>query len=590
MFGSLRGRLVVLLMLVVAAAITAGILMFGLFRQSASARAGQAEAEIGRACDAIAGAYRFYSAGWRGPSAGSDADPLRRDLTTVVQSALRQRRGIEGGIWQAGVGSLAYAFPTYQGAGPKTDVPQAELSRIAAVNRLALADGRPAAGRYDASSQILLTSACPLPGPMPGLTAWAMARVFTFAGSSYWLLMAGLGMLFAAVLAAAALLARLTMKWPRHIGRIEAALGAHDIADMPVLPVTGERELDRIVVALNEARSRLAEARRRGDQLARRIAAAERLAAIGRVTAGLAHEIRNPIAAMRLRAENAIASEPERKDQALAAILGQIERLDAVLRRLLTVAEPGQPRRETVALAPFVEACVAAHAELARAKNLRVGWKADDGSASFDPGRMRSALDNLILNALQAAPPGTEVLVRAERAAEGLVLSVRDRGPGPVPEIRDDLFEPFVTGRADGAGLGLSIVREVAEAHGGTARLVFARRERCLKSWFHGIDPDRRRRCRDARGARRDRERPRPPSAARGLRRGGAAGARRHCGSRRAPRPAHARHGRPRSAAPDPRARRPASGYGADRPRDRGQHDRGDAARRIRSSDQAGRA
>ncbi len=471
MFRSLRARLAILLLLLVAAAIAAGALMLGLFRQSAAAQAGQAEAQIGRACDAIAGAYRFYSAGWRGPSAGSREDALRRGLTAVVLTALRERPGIEGGIWQAGAGSLAYAFPTYQGTGPKTDVPQAELPRIRAVNRAALGEDRPAASRYDAASQILLVSACPLPGPIANLTAWTMTRVFTFAGSGYWLLMAGLGVLFAAVVGAAALLARLMMRWPRHVGRIEAALRAHDIAELPVLPATGERELDRIVAALNDAGQRLANARRRADRLARQVAAGERLAAIGRVTAGVAHEIRNPIAAMRLKAENAICGEPERKDQALAMMLGQIERLDTLVRRLLSATEPDRLCREPVMLDPFLQSCGAACADLAREKGIAVRRRAEGEAANFDPDQMRRALDNLVLNAIQAAPAETIVLVEARCGAEGLILSVRDEGPGPPAAIRDHLFEPFVTGRADGTGLGLSIVREIAEAHGGTARL-----------------------------------------------------------------------------------------------------------------------
>jgi signal transduction histidine kinase len=99
------------------------------------------------------------------------------------------------------------------------------------------------------------------------------------------------------------------------------------------LPATGERELDRIVTALNEAGRRLSDARQQADQLARKIATGERLAAIGRVAAGVAHEIRDPIAAMRLKAENAMAGAAERKSEALSFILGQIERLDALLRR-----------------------------------------------------------------------------------------------------------------------------------------------------------------------------------------------------------------------------------------------------------------
>ncbi|HLH49753.1 MAG TPA: HAMP domain-containing sensor histidine kinase [Roseiarcus sp.] len=469
MARSLRGRFIVLLALLIAAAGSAGALMYGLFEQSASAQAGQAEAEIGRACDAIESAYRGFAAGWRAPAGGEQA--LNRDLTALVQAALRDRAGVEGGVFRDGAQSLAYAFPTYQGAGPKTDLPAAEAPRIEAANRAALAEGRPVVDRFDASTQILLIAACPLPGPIPQLTGWAMTRVFTFAGSSYWLLMAGLGVLLASVLAAATLLTRLTLLWSRHVGRIEAALKTYDVADLPALPITGERELDRIVAALNEAGRRLALARQTADRLARQLAAGERLAAIGRLAAGLAHEIRNPIAAMRLKAENAAAGDAARKDLALVAIVGQIDRLDALLRRLLSVTARDKPQKAAVKLAPFLQGCIAAHDEFARAKDLSLQWRSEVEAAEFDPDRMRSALDNLVLNAIQAAPKRSTVLVAATRADGALTLSVHDEGDGPAATIRQNLFEPFVTGRADGVGLGLSIVREVAAAHGGEARL-----------------------------------------------------------------------------------------------------------------------
>jgi len=470
MLRSLRGRLIILLLLLSAAALAAGTLMVDLFRQSATARAGQAEAEIGRACDAIAAAYRSASLGREGAT-GSGEEAIHGDLGAVVESALRDRPGIEGGIWRSDAGSVAYAFPTYPGSGPKTDVPQAELARIQAVNRAALTGDRQTTNRYDASSQILFLSACPLGGSASGLTGWTMTRVFTSAGSGYRQLMAGLGILLATVVAATMLLVRLTVTWSRHIGGIETALQTYDVAELPVLPVTGERELDRIVKALNEAGRRLAEARRRADQLARQVTTAERLAAIGRIAAGVAHEIRNPIAAMRLKAENAVVGDSRRKDQALATILGQIERLDALLRRLLSVTEPEKPRPACVSLQPFLTSCVVAHAELARARGVTLACRTDVEASRFDPEQMRRALDNLILNAVQAAPTGTGILIAARRDADRLVLSVHDQGRGPPAHIREHLFEPFVTGRADGTGLGLSIVREIAGAHGGTARL-----------------------------------------------------------------------------------------------------------------------
>ena len=297
-----------------------------------------------------------------------------------------------------------------------------------------------------------------------------MTRVLTFAGRSYQQLMAGLGVLLATVLAAAVLLTQLTVTWSRHVSQIETALKAHDIAELPRLPTTGERELDRIVTALNEAGQRLSDARQQADQLARQIATGERLAAIGGVAAGVAHEIRNPIAAMRLKAENAMAGAAERKSEALSFILGQIERLDALLRRLLSVTEHDQPRRECVGLDAFLDACIASHAELAAAKQIKLERASDGGDARFDSDQMRRALDNLVLNAIHAAPAGSLIRVAAMCEAEGLTLSVHDGGAGPPANIRDHLFEPFVTGRPDGTGLGLSIVREVAAAHGGTAR------------------------------------------------------------------------------------------------------------------------
>src|SRR6266851_2755276 len=185
MFRSLRGRLIVLLLLLVVAAVAAGVLMVGLFRQSATAQAGQAEAEIGRACDAIGGAYRFYTAGWQGPTPEANDEKLHRDLTAVVQTALRDHAGIEGGIWQADAGSLAYAFPTYEGTGPKTDLPEAERTSIRQVNGDVARSERPLTMRQTARSQVLLLHACPIAGPLPNVTAWTMTRVFTGQGPAY---------------------------------------------------------------------------------------------------------------------------------------------------------------------------------------------------------------------------------------------------------------------------------------------------------------------------------------------------------------------------------------------------------------------
>jgi signal transduction histidine kinase len=215
-----------------------------------------------------------------------------------------------------------------------------------------------------------------------------------------------------------------------------------------------------------------------GERLARerqRAVAAERLAAVGRLSAGLAHEIRNPIAAMRLKAENALAASDDfRKTRALEAILQQVGRLDALLRDLLAMTQTGEPRLADVELTPFLKNTLENHRELAAAKELSLDIRSEPGSGPqprFDRDQMQRALDNLILNAIQNTPAGGCVTVGALHKGEQLLLRVSDTGPGVSEEVRGRLFEPFVTARPDGTGLGLAIVREIARAHRGEARL-----------------------------------------------------------------------------------------------------------------------
>ena len=200
-----------------------------------------------------------------------------------MAAALARAVGVEGGIWQSQAGALAYAFPTYEGTGPKTDLPEAERSAIEEVNADARRDEQPVTVRRPSQTQTLILHACPLPGPLTGATAWTMTRVFTGSGDAYHHLVAGLGILVLSVVGSALWLGWIIFSWSRRIGRLERTLQHHAAEDLPMLEKTGARELDRLVEALNAAGRRLSEARRRA-------ASAERLAATGRLAAGIAHE------------------------------------------------------------------------------------------------------------------------------------------------------------------------------------------------------------------------------------------------------------------------------------------------------------
>jgi signal transduction histidine kinase len=465
---SLRTRLLTLwLMLAVSGAVT-GFLLIEFYRQSANAQVNRAEETIARSCRDLDASFAFFASGWRGVGASGINDALKRALAGVVASALLRSPGVEGGFWQRDAGSLAYAFPTYEGTGPKTDLPAAELPTIAQVNAAALRDQRPVTARQSGRSQVLLVHACPLRGPIADATSWTMTRVFVGQGPAYNQLLLGLAVLCASVLGSAIWLGRILYSWSRRLGRLEAALSERDPgkAELPALMPTGERELDRLVDALNAAGTHLAAERRRAT-------AAERLAAVGRLAAGLAHEIRNPIAAIRLKAENALAADnDDRRAAALRTILEQVARLDGLLRDLLTMTQRKQVRLAVTDPAAFVKEAVERHRELAAAGGVRLeAGPIDPGPAppSLDAEQMHRALDNLILNAIQNTAAGGTVTVAALHRDDRLRLQVRDTGPGVPDAIREGLFEPFVTGRADGTGLGLAIVREIARAHGGDA-------------------------------------------------------------------------------------------------------------------------
>jgi signal transduction histidine kinase len=457
-----------LLMLVACAALAAQL--FQLYQQSATALEQRSEAEIARACDMIRDRYNFLVRNWAGSQDALRNQQFRQGLRAVVIIALAAAEGVEGGIWQAQAGPLAYAFPTYAGTGPKTDLPAAEKPRIRAVNLQAAQEGQAASYMARANRQTLLIYACPLGGPVPGLTAWTMTRVQSAPG--YGALRTGLSVALLLMLGVSAWLAWIVIAWSRHVRRIESTLGRHNEGDLPLLALTGERELDRIVAALNEAGQRLAHARRRSEELAAQVAASERLAALGRVAAGVAHEIRNPIAAMRLRAENALAGDSTRMRPALEIILTQIARLDSLVRQLLTLTQRRQPHPETVSLGSFLQSVATEFHDQAEAAQVRLEVEPTDLIGRFDPDLARRSLGNLVLNAIQHTPAGGRVGLRASRQGAWLKLSVSDTGPGVKEELRTSLFEPFVTGRPEGTGLGLSIAREFAEAQGGRVVLI----------------------------------------------------------------------------------------------------------------------
>jgi two-component system, NtrC family, sensor histidine kinase HydH len=236
------------------------------------------------------------------------------------------------------------------------------------------------------------------------------------------------------------------------------------------------------VAAFNTYGEHTAAFQQQAVTLHERLGAAERFSALGRLAAQVAHEIRNPIGAMRLKAENALAGDNERKDRALAAILEQIERVDRQLGVLLALTQPVRVSIEPVDLTAWLRSRIDLHVEHAQRAGITLSLELPDDAApalvAVDPEQLARAVDNLLINALRHAQG--RVTLGAANAHGLLRLAVTDDGPGVPAADREQVFQPFVTGHAAGSGLGLAVVREIAAAHGGRAFLDARERGACF--------------------------------------------------------------------------------------------------------------
>jgi two-component system sensor histidine kinase HydH len=208
---------------------------------------------------------------------------------------------------------------------------------------------------------------------------------------------------------------------------------------------------------------------------ARRAVALERLAALGEMAAVLAHEIRNPLGAIKGLAqvldERAGEATPER--ELTEIIVREAVRLERLVADLLAYARPRPPERQQVDVAALVRQAAGLLAEEAAATGARVAVAAPSGPVPVwaDAGQLTQLLTNLLLNAIQATPAGGTVWVEVTPEKAAVAVTVADEGPGISPARAAQVFEAFYTTRPKGTGLGLAICRRIAEAHGGRLRV-----------------------------------------------------------------------------------------------------------------------
>jgi PAS domain S-box-containing protein len=198
----------------------------------------------------------------------------------------------------------------------------------------------------------------------------------------------------------------------------------------------------------------------------------DRLAALGEMSAVVAHEIRNPIAGIAAGVEylskNTSEGSPHKED--VAMILGEIDRVNRILEDILSVARPFQLKITSQGMPDILEHVLHRYQTSIDRKAIRIARRYEPSlpRALVDRERMEQALTNLVLNAVQAMPTGGTLGIGLDADDCWMTVTISDTGPGISPDMLRRIFEPFFTTKARGTGLGLAVARRVIEEHGGT--------------------------------------------------------------------------------------------------------------------------
>jgi two-component system, NtrC family, sensor histidine kinase HydH len=208
---------------------------------------------------------------------------------------------------------------------------------------------------------------------------------------------------------------------------------------------------------------------------ARRVKEAENLALLGQAAAAVAHELKTPLVAIGGFAQriqrDLEPSHPYRSQ--LRIIVDQVRHMETLLRQMLDYSRPLELNRRPLDLGELVEEVFTLTAATAQERKVRLVKELPDGGLNLegDAGRLRQVLINLVNNALQASPPGGEVVLRAAREKDQVVIQVSDHGTGIPAAEREKIFFPFFTTKSGGTGLGLAITRKIVLAHQGSIQV-----------------------------------------------------------------------------------------------------------------------
>jgi Amt family ammonium transporter len=232
----------------------------------------------------------------------------------------------------------------------------------------------------------------------------------------------------------------------------------------------------------SELEDRVRKASARLEETQRQLFQSEKLAALGKLSAGIAHEIRNPLTSIKILIHSLadeMATEASREKD-LAVIEAAIGQVNNIIKQFLDFARPRPPSPEPMDVRAVLEETLAllVYEMDAQGVSLEKNYRPDLPPVPMDREQMKQVFLNLLLNAIQAMERGGAVKIQTglrphsgDGTARFAEIAIRDTGPGMPPEIRDKIFEPFFSTKEEGIGLGLPIAQRIVEEHGGEIRV-----------------------------------------------------------------------------------------------------------------------
>jgi len=241
--------------------------------------------------------------------------------------------------------------------------------------------------------------------------------------------------------------------------------------DTSTVSLPADADMEQIDQQLERVVSRVTEVSGQLQKQQQEMLRAQQLAAVGQLAASVAHEVRNPLTAIKLLVEAALRTNKPRPftPENLKVVHGEILRLEQIVQNFLDFARPPALQRQRCDVRDLVQRAASLVKARARQQHVDLVLRCPEAptEAAVDVNQFCTVLVNLLLNALDAMPRGGQLTVTLEAGVSELGCQVEDTGEGIDPEMAEQLFTPFSSTKETGSGLGLSICRRIIEEHGG---------------------------------------------------------------------------------------------------------------------------